>query len=79
MGMTAEAEMMMVLRSAMESREVVDVASEARRIAALYNADAEQIAKELTESGLLAGLNMAMAPTASAKIAVQARRRVASS
>ena len=55
---TAETEMVSVLKSAKQSGDVLDVAAEAKRIGALYEVSPEKVAQDLTESGLLVGINM---------------------
>ena len=57
---TSETEMVKVLRAAAQTGEVMDVATEAKRIAARYKVDVEDVARDLTDSGLLVGVNMAM-------------------
>lgn len=57
---TPETEMVKVLKSAIETGEVLDVPIEAARIGALYEVDPAGVARDLTESGLLVGVNMAM-------------------
>jgi hypothetical protein len=56
----SETEMVKVLKAAAESGEVIDVAAEAKRIATRYQVDLDEVARGLTESGLLVGVNMAM-------------------
>jgi hypothetical protein len=57
---SADGAILKVLKEAMESRDVVDVAAETKQIASIYNVDAAEVARHLTDSGLLAGVNMAM-------------------
>ena len=49
-----------LLTHAIETGEVLHVPLEARRIAGDYNLAAEEVAEELTEAGILAGVNMEM-------------------
>ena len=57
---SADGAILKVLSEAMESRDVVDVAAETKLIASVYNVDPGEVARQLTDSGLLAGVNMAM-------------------
>lgn len=57
---TRETEMVKVLKSAKETGEILDVPVEAVRIGALYEVDPAEVARDLTDSGLLVGINMAM-------------------
>ena len=57
---TAETEMVRVLKLAMETGDVLDVPTEAKRIATQYQVNPEKVARDLTDSGLLVGANMAM-------------------
>jgi hypothetical protein len=49
-----------LLSHAIETGDVLHVPSEARRIAGHYNLAADDVAEELTEAGILAGVNMEM-------------------
>lgn len=49
-----------LITQAIRTGELLHVPSESRRIAGSYNLEADEVASELTEAGILAGINMEM-------------------